>query len=146
MDLLRRAARGQLAEILGPRTLVIDKEFRTNGFGRAAERDATLLDPEPRKVMEAYARGVNQFIKQHKKNLPLEFSLLRYEPRPWQPSDTLAISGYIYRTLTDPWDREFNSTNYFERAGSDLPKDLSPCACTTHHFLLCDPTVISDRS
>src|SRR5437016_14621048 len=79
MDLLRRVARGQLSEILGPRTLAIDKEFRTNGFARAAERDATLLDPESRKVMEAYARGVNQFIAQHKKSLPIEFSLLRYE-------------------------------------------------------------------
>jgi len=34
----------------------------TNGFARAAERDATLLDLESRKVIEAYARGVNQFI------------------------------------------------------------------------------------
>ena len=40
MDLLRRVARGQLSEILGPSTLAIDKEFRTNGFARAAERDA----------------------------------------------------------------------------------------------------------
>src|SRR5229473_6188854 len=106
MDLLRRVARGQLSEILGPGTLPIDKEFRTNGFARAAERDATLLDLESRKVMEAYARGVNQFIDQHKNNLPLEFSLLHYEPKPWQPSDTLAISGYMYRTLSETWERE----------------------------------------
>src|SRR5437016_3231520 len=50
MDLLRRVARGQLSEILGPKTVLIDKEFRTNGFARAAERDATLLDPESRKM------------------------------------------------------------------------------------------------
>ncbi len=124
MDLLRRAARGQLSEILGPRTLLIDKEFRTNGFGRAAERDATLLDPESRKVMEAYARGVNQYIEQHKKNLPLEFSLLHYEPRLWQPSDTLAVSGYMYRTLTDTWQRELNRAKVAERAGADRAKDL----------------------
>src|SRR5712692_11044482 len=123
MDLLRRAARGQLSEILGPRTLSIDKEFRTYGFARAAERDATLLDPESRKVMDAYARGVNQFIEQHKKNLPLEFSLLRYEPKPWQPSDTLAISGYMYRTLTDTWERELNRAKVTERAGAERAKE-----------------------
>lgn len=83
MDLLRRVARGQLSEILGARTLKIDESFRMYGFARAAERDATLFDPEPRKVMEAYSRGVNQFIEQHKKTLPLEFSLLHYEPAPW---------------------------------------------------------------
>jgi penicillin G amidase len=124
MDLLRRVARGQLSEILGPRTLSIDKEFRTYGFARAAERDSSLLDAESRNVIEAYARGVNQFIAQHKKNLPLEFLLLGYEPAPWQPSDTLAISAYMYRTLTDTWQRELNRAKVTERAGPDRVKDL----------------------
>jgi penicillin amidase len=146
MDLLRRAARGQLSEILGPRTLLIDKDFRTHGFGRAAERDVTLLDPESRKMMEAYARGVNQFIEQHKKNLPLEFSLLRYEPRPWQPSDTLAISGYMYRTLTDTWERKLNRATVAERAGADRAKDLFSDEAAMDHFVVGDPKVIDDGS
>jgi penicillin amidase len=146
MDLLRRVARGQLSEILGPRTLLIDKEFRTNGFARAAERDATLLDPESRKVMEAYARGVNQFIGQHKKNLPLEFSLLRYEPTPWQPSDTLAISAYMYRTLTDTWQRELNRAKVTERAGAARAKDLFSEESPMDHFVVGDPKVIDDGS
>jgi len=79
-------------------------------LGRAAERDVTLMDTESRKLMEAYARGVNKFIEQHQDSLPLEFSLLRYNPRPWQPSDALAISGYMYRTLTDTRERELNRT------------------------------------
>jgi len=146
MDLLRRAASGQLSEILGPKTLLIDKEFRTNGFARAAERDATLLDPESRKVIGAYARGVNQFIEQHKKNLPLEFSLLRYEPKPWQPSDTLAISGYMYRTLTDTWGRELNRAKVAERAGADRAKDLFSEEAAMDHFVVGDPKVIDDGS
>lgn len=146
MDLLRRVARGQLSEILGPATLSIDKEFRTNGFARAAERDATLLDLESRKVMEAYARGVNQFIDQHKNNLPLEFSLLRYEPKPWQPSDTLAISGYMYRTLTDTWERELNRAKVTERAGTDRAKDLFSEEAAMDHFVVGDPKVIDDGS
>ena len=146
MDLLRRVARGQLSEILGPRTLPFDKEFRTYGFARAAERDATLLDPESRKVMEAYARGVNQFIEQHKRNLPLEFSLLRYAPKPWQPSDTLAISGYMYRTLTDTWQRELNRAKVAERAGVDRAKDLFSEEAAMDHFVVGDPKVIDDGS
>ncbi len=46
MDLLRRAARGELSEILGKDTLQIDKRFRTMGFSRAAERDAAQMDAE----------------------------------------------------------------------------------------------------
>jgi len=55
-DLLRRVARGQLSEILGPATLSIDKDFRTLGFSRAAARDVAQWDAESRKLMEAYAR------------------------------------------------------------------------------------------
>jgi penicillin amidase len=146
MDLLRRAARGQLSEILGPRTLLIDEEFRTNGFARSAERDTTLLDPESQKMMEAYSRGVNQFIDQHKKNLPLEFSLLGYEPRPWQPSDSLAISGYMYRTLTDTWERKLNRAKVAERAGADRAKDLFSLEAAMDHFVVGDPKVIDDGS
>lgn len=146
MDLYRRAARGQLSEILGPRTLAIDKGFRTLGLGRAADREATLLEPEPRKIIEAYARGVNQFIEQHKNNLPLEFSLLRYEPKPWQPSDTLAISGYMYRVLTDTWVRELNRATVAERAGPDRAKDLFSVDSMLDHFVVGDPNVANDGS
>jgi penicillin G amidase len=146
MDLLRRAARGQLSEILGSRTLKIDESFRTYGFARAAERDATLLDAESRRVMEAYSRGVNQFIESHRKNLPLEFSLLRYEPTPWQPSDTLAISAYMYRTLTDTWERELNRAKVVERAGAERAKDLFSEEGAMDHFVVGDPKVIDDGS
>jgi penicillin amidase len=146
MDLLRRAARGQLSEILGARTLKIDESFRTYGFARGAERDATLFDPESRKVMDAYARGVNQFIEQHKKNLPLEFSLLHYEPTPWQPSDTLAISGYMYRTLADTWERKLNRAKVTERAGAERAKDLFSEEAAMDHFVVGDPKVIDDGS
>jgi len=146
MDLLRRAARGQLSEILGARTLKIDESFRTYGFARAAERDATLFDPQSRKVMDAYARGVNQFIEQHKKNLPLEFSLLHYQPTPWLPSDTLAISGYMYRTLTDTWEREFNRAKVTERAAAERAKDLFSEEAAMDHFVVGDPKVIDDGS
>ena len=47
MDLLRRAARGELSEIFGPTVLSIDKKFRTLGFGRAAEREAAAASGEP---------------------------------------------------------------------------------------------------
>ena len=146
MDLLRRVARGQLSEILGAPTVSIDKSFRTYGFARAAERDATLLDPESQKVMDAYARGVNRFIAQHKKNLPLEFALLGYEPTSWQPSDTLAISAYMYRTLTDTWERELNRAKVTERAGADRAKDLFSEEAAMDHFVVGDPKVIDDGS
>ena len=146
MDLLRRAARGQLSEILGNKTVEIDRLFRTLGIGRAADRDATLLDPDARKIMDAYSRGVNQFIQQHKSNLPLEFSLLGYKPQPWAPADTLAISGYMYRTLTYTWEKELNRAKVTARVGSDRAKDLFSPESALDHFVVGDPDVSDDGS
>ena len=100
MDLLRRVARGRLSEILGSTTLPIDRRFRTLRFGPAAERDAGLLEGDAKLAIEAYARGVNRFIETHQDKLPLEFTLLKYKPLPWKPSDSLVIGGYMYQTLT----------------------------------------------
>lgn len=146
LDLLRRVARGQLSEILGERTLQIDKDFRTLGLGRIADREETTLEPEPRKLLEAYARGVNEFIKQHKRNLPLEFSLLGYHPQPWKPADTLAISGYMYRTLADTREREMNRAKVTARAGADRAKELFSIESPLDHFVVGDPNVPNDGS
>jgi penicillin amidase len=146
MDLLRRVARGQLSEILGSATLPIDKDFRTLGFSRAAERDVAQMDAESRKLLEAYARGVNLFIADHQDRLPVEFTLLRYKPLPWHPSDTLAISGYMYRTLTDTRERELNRAKVTERVGADRAKDLFSEGATMEHFVVGDPGAVNDGS
>jgi len=146
LDLLRRVARGQLSEILGARTLQIDKDFRMLGLGRVADREATTLEPEARKILEAYALGVNQFIAQHKSNLPLEFSLLGYKPQPWKPADTLAISGYMYRTLADTREREINRAKVTARAGADRAKDLFSIESPLDHFVVGDPKIPNDGS
>ena len=88
MDLSRRAARGQLAEVLGPGALELDKENRILGLGGVADRAAAQLDPEARRELEAYARGVNAFLDSGAA-LPPEFRLLRFEPARWSPADSL---------------------------------------------------------
>ena len=146
MDLLRRLARGQLSEILGPATLTVDKEFRTFQFGRAADRDLGLMDPESRGIMEAYARGVNRFIEQHANQLPFEFTLLKYKPQPWQAADTLTISGYMYHTLTNTWEDELDRAKVEQRVGPDRAKDLFSREASMDHFVIGDPNVPNDGS
>jgi penicillin amidase len=146
MDLLRRIGRGQLSEILGAATLEVDRDFRTLGIARAAERDADLMDPEARRLLEAYARGVNQFVDQHQKDLPLEFSLLQYKPQPWQVSDTLVITGYMYRTLTNTWQRKLERAKVSERVGLDRAKELFSPEAAMDRFVIGDPNIADDGS
>jgi len=146
MDLLRRVARGQLSEIFGPAALATDKRFRTLGFSRAAERDVAMMDPETRMVMESYARGVNRFIEQHRRRLPLEFSLLRYQPQEWRPADTLVISGYMYQTLTDQWEEKIDRAKVTEHVGAERAKELYSVEAAMDRFVIGDPNVSRDGS
>ncbi len=117
MDLLRRASRGQLSEILGAGTLKIDKDFRNLNFGRAAERDLREMNPESRKLLEAYARGVRE------------------------PTDSLVLTGYMYRTLADTREREIHRAVVAAKAGPELAKDLFSDESSMDHFVVGDPNV-----
>jgi len=146
MDLLRRIARGQLSEILGPATLKFDRRFRTLGLARAAERDVTQMDAASHAVLQAYANGVNRFIEQHSGNLPLEFSLLKYKPSPWQVSDSLSISGYMYETLTNTWEDEIDRAKVAQSVGWERARDLFSQDSTMDHYVVGDPSVKDDGS
>jgi penicillin amidase len=141
LDLLRRASRGQLSEILGETTLKIDKDFRNLNFGRAAERDYHSMNPESKRLLEAYARGVNRFIEQHQETLPMEFTLLKYKPQPWQPTDSLVLTGYMYRTLTDTREREIQRATVTQKVSAELAKDLYSDESSMDHFVVGDPSV-----
>jgi penicillin amidase len=93
MELLRRTAQGRLSEILGERTFTTDVFLRTLNLYGHAERSLQALSPESRKVLEAYARGVNAYMERStgwlEPRLPPEFLLLRYRPEPWRPADSV---------------------------------------------------------
>jgi len=87
--------------------------------------DATLPIPSRDKVLESLPSGVNQFIASTRKIAPCEFSLLRYEPAPWQPSDTWPF----LHTCTERDDNRGTRTksrHSKESAGADRAKDLYP--------------------
>ena len=111
LDLFRRTARGELAEILGagPNNLVLeqDKQHRTLGFAKVAEAEFAQASPQSQKLLEAYAAGVNAYINSlGPKTLPSEFQILKYQPQPWRPADSrplgLAISITSGRAIPTP--------------------------------------------
>jgi penicillin amidase len=99
MDAARRQASGTLAELLGPGAIPSDVNLRTLGIRRAAVRSASLLSARARKAVEAYAEGVNQFVRTHA--LPPEYAVLeitRFEP--WTPLDTVTVAKSIAFSLS----------------------------------------------
>ncbi len=65
MDILRRAAGGDLAEIVGPEALKHDRQQRILGLRLAAQKAVEIASPEIKAHYEAYARGVNAYIELH---------------------------------------------------------------------------------
>ena len=104
MDLLRRTARGELSEIFGRVTLEEDKRRRIYGFARLSEATERNLAPDVRRVLAAYAKGVNAFIQTlDEKSLPPEFRLLGVRPRAWQIADSLVVGKIFAELLSRPW-------------------------------------------
>ncbi|WP_338777933.1 penicillin acylase family protein [Metabacillus sp. FJAT-52054] len=105
MDLSRRQASGMLSEVVGEATIDRDKFFRTLGLRRAAQASLSAYDQESLQVLQWFADGVNAHIKEAKKEgkLPLEFTLLGYEPSKWTPLDSLTIGKYMAFDLGGHW-------------------------------------------
>ncbi|HEX5872540.1 MAG TPA: penicillin acylase family protein, partial [Longimicrobium sp.] len=59
MEMFRRVADGRLAEVLGESQLDTDRFLRTVGMGRSAAENEARLAPEHRRMLQAYADGVN---------------------------------------------------------------------------------------
>ena len=107
MDLTRRAARGELAEIFGKSVLDEDKLHRTYGFAQAAGTEVAQAAPQARALLDAYARGVNAFIdSRDAKSLPPEFQILQYRPRPWAPADSLLMVKMFAEALNTTWETD----------------------------------------
>ncbi|HEX3129182.1 MAG TPA: penicillin acylase family protein [Thermoanaerobaculia bacterium] len=100
MQFNRTVASGKISSLIGEAPLPADRYLRTLGLRRAAEKDFARLTPETRGFLEAYTAGVNAFLKTHENSLPIEFSILRVDPDPWTPIDSLAWSRALSLNLS----------------------------------------------
>lgn len=126
MDLSRRAIRGRLSEIFGKDFVDIDKFFLTIGFFRAAEKSEEIISEEGIKYLKSFADGVNTYIEENKGNLPLEFTLLGYEPELWEVSDSLTIGKYMSWVLGGNMETELLLMSLSEKLEEDKLKDIFP--------------------
>jgi penicillin G amidase len=111
MDLMRRAANGELAEVFGRAALQHDKLERVLEIRVNAERVYNALSAADRARLDDYARGVNEFIAQAgaANTLPPEFRLLVYRPQPWRGVDSISVGLSMVQLLDahaqDKYDR-----------------------------------------
>jgi len=124
MDLMRRAAVGELAEIVGDIALEHDRRQRILGIRATAEKGLQSITNDDRQQFSAYARGVSAFINSHRDKLPLEFRILGYSPRPWTVQDSLAVGYQIVETLSIGPGDAITGEKVLAKLGPDLTADL----------------------
>jgi penicillin amidase len=134
MDAFRRNANGELAEILGPSLVPHDKSQRVLQFRNTARRVYANLPAADRARLDAYARGVNLFIDQHRDSLPPEFKLLFYRPRPWSGVDSVSIGLMMVQMLDTHWYEKLSREQIAAKLNNPrLEADLYPVGSWRDH-------------
>jgi penicillin amidase len=118
MDLMRRRAAGELAELFGPTALPLDRKNRPHRFRDLAQRVLDSLPADHRALLESYSAGVNTGLTALGAK-PFEYLVLRHEPHAWSAVDSLLVAYTMTLDLQDP-------TNSYERALSTLRDTLGP--------------------
>jgi penicillin G amidase len=127
MEFQRRVGRGRLSEIFGTATLATDRFLRTLGTGRAARSAWDALPANAKADIDSYVAGVNAFISSHHgRALPLEFTVLRFEPEPWSGPDVLAWVKMMAWDLSKNYSLELLRHDLLLRVGADKTADLFP--------------------
>ena len=135
MDLYRRVARGESAEVFGRARLEEDKRWRRFGFARIAEENLKNFAPDVRAALENYARGVNALIASlDDKSLPVEFQILQYRPRLWEPTDTIMIGKILSDALSSTWRDDLIKASLMNLPREKLAQVLDPSS--PHDVLL----------
>src|SRR5215472_14857840 len=101
MDLARRLAAGELAELFGAVAIEHDRETRLFRFRAVAREVVAAATPAQRAVLEAYARGVNAGIASLGAR-PWEYWVLGQAPVPWRDEDSVLAVYAMW------WDLQVN--------------------------------------
>lgn len=97
MDIHRRSANGELAEIFGSKAVPLDVRSKVLDLAGTAKRvlknSINSLSSQQLEESKAFYQGINYFIDQ--RQLPYEFSVIGYKPKHFSIEDGFAFSGLM---------------------------------------------------
>ncbi|MGW1210934.1 penicillin acylase family protein [Streptomyces sp. NPDC002499] len=132
MDVRRHMTSGRLSEMFGKDQVKDDEFLRTMGWDRVAKEEYdTKLSASTKKYLQAYAKGVNAYLKgKDGKDISLEYAALGfvndYKPEQWTPVDSVAWLKAMAWDLRGNMDDEIDRALMTSRLGPKQIKDLYP--------------------
>jgi len=139
LDLTRRVATGRVSEFAGAEGVPVDRLVRRVGLNRIAAEEAQLLGTHERRMLDAYAAGVNAVIDDPRP-LPLEFRLACMRPEPWQPLHSIACVKLLALALSLNWDSERQRLELLRELGPDVAARLDL------YYPEANPTILADTA
>jgi penicillin amidase len=138
MDFWRHIGAGRLAEMFGKSQLDTDIFLRRMGWARVAQQELDSMDAETRAILEAYAAGVNAYLKDHSGTaLSLEYGVLKllspsYTIEPWTPLNTLTWAKAMAWDLRGNMDEEGERAVLLKLFSPDQVNELYPAYPDDH--------------
>lgn len=123
MCLCRYSVQGRLAEIFGRNYLQSDRKTRTVGYYRHAARSLPQLDSEVQDYLQAYADGVNAYMRDNPRHMTELFEEYCGPPEPWKPEDCVACMLRIAERFDGGWTKEVNALRNFEELERNLGRE-----------------------
>ncbi len=100
MDLMRRRAAGELAELLGASALELDRYHRVHRMRERARRVLEEATHSELELLSAYVDGVNAGLEALDYP-PFEYLLTRSSPLPWRAEDSVLVVLSMFFELND---------------------------------------------
>jgi penicillin amidase len=124
VDLWRRIARGETAELFGEEAIEADRLARLLRYRGDMDAEWTSYSPDTREIATAFTAGINAYITAVRDRLPIEFQLAGYQPQPWQAEDILGrMSGII---MSSNWEKEVTRARLIQAVGLEKARVLAP--------------------
>lgn len=136
MELNRRLCSGRLSELFGDTLLEIDRFCRRLGMHRSAAAEVTHLAAPTLRILDAYARGINMFIAYNEGKLPVEFTLLRFQPERWKPADTIQWAKMMGWSLGGNWETEITRARLVAKLGVERATKLEAGYDANHPLII----------
>ena len=133
-DVLRRAARGRLSEILGRGFLGADKEARRDGYSAGELRKifndlakGSSTERTLHEMLGAYSDGINAFIAEIEAGAaprPGEYLVRQIAIEPWDPIDTVALAVFQLRRFGESAGAELRNAALYQELRRKLGRNL----------------------
>jgi penicillin amidase len=124
IDLWRRQATGEMAEVFGPDYVAADRFARLMKFRGPMDAEWTAYAPDTKEIATAFTQGINACIEQMGDKLPVEFQMLGFRPAKWKPEDVLGRMSGIY--MSQNFRNEIQRARLIAAVGLEKARWLAP--------------------